>query len=104
MLWPITLLVIDQAPWGARSPFGLDRFRQKAWYFLEKNARHIAILKPRRDEPLTPADLPEIERIFLQAGVAESEDLDRLRPDGGLEGLGRSPDEVHGSSVGRAEA
>jgi type I restriction enzyme R subunit len=69
---------------GASVGADMDRFRRKARHFLEENASHIAILKLRRNEALTPTDLSELERIFLQAGVAEPEDLDRLRPDGGL--------------------
>jgi type I restriction enzyme R subunit len=62
----------------------MDRFRRKARHFLEEHANHIAILKLRRNEPLTPTDLSELERIFVQAGVAEPEDLAKLRSDGGI--------------------
>lgn len=62
----------------------MDKFRQKARHFLKDHENHIAVLKLRRNEPLTATDLSELERIFLEAGVAELQDLERLRPEGGL--------------------
>jgi type I restriction enzyme R subunit len=62
----------------------MDRFRAKARHFLAGHRDHIAIAKLHRNEPLTPTDLAELERIFLEAGVAEPEDLERLKSDGGL--------------------
>jgi type I restriction enzyme, R subunit len=62
----------------------MARFRPKARHFLEANESHIAILKLRRNEPLTQTDLAELERIFVEAGVAEAEDLERLKAEGGL--------------------
>ncbi len=62
----------------------MDRFRLKARHFLKDNENHIAILKLRRNEPLTATDLEELERIFVEAGVAEAADLERLQPSGGL--------------------
>jgi type I restriction enzyme R subunit len=51
--------------------------------FLKRYENHIAILKLRRNEPLTKSDLAEIERIFVEAGVDQTS-LDALRSDGGL--------------------
>jgi type I restriction enzyme R subunit len=62
----------------------MEKFRQKARHFLRDNENHIAVLKLRRNEPLTATDLSELERIFVEAGVADAEDLERLRPEGGL--------------------
>jgi type I restriction enzyme R subunit len=62
----------------------MDRFRLKAQHFLRDHEDHIAVLKLRRNEPLTATDLSELERIFVEAGVAEPEDIERLRPEGGL--------------------
>jgi hypothetical protein len=45
----------------------MDRFRAKARQFLVANQSHIAILKLHRNEPLTPTDLSELERIFAEA-------------------------------------
>ena len=41
------------------------------------------MLKLKRNEPLTPTDLKELERIFLEAGVDETA-LGALQADGGL--------------------
>ena len=61
----------------------MDRFRAKARHFLAENASHIAILKLRRNEPLTLTDLAELERIFVSAGTAP-EQVERIRAEGGL--------------------
>ncbi|EJW11614.1 Type I restriction-modification system, restriction subunit R [Rhodovulum sp. PH10] len=61
----------------------LAAFRRKARVFLKPFENHLAILKLRRNEPLTPTDLVELERIFTEAGVDE-ESIDRLKTDGGL--------------------
>jgi type I restriction enzyme R subunit len=58
-------------------------FRRKARHFLKQHENHIAILKLRRNEPLTKSDLAEIERIFVEAGVDEAA-LGRIQADGGL--------------------
>jgi type I restriction enzyme R subunit len=65
---------------------GVDvaRFRAKARQFLRDHENHIAVLKLRRNEPLTPTDLAELERIFLAEGVAETADLARIKDEGGL--------------------
>lgn len=62
----------------------MDRFRRKAQFFLQENANHIAILKLRRNEPLTQTDLAELERIFIAAEVAAPEDIARIQSEGGL--------------------
>ena len=61
----------------------MDAFRRKARLFLKPHENHIAVLKLKRNEPLTPTDLKELERIFLEAGVDETA-LDALQVDGGL--------------------
>ncbi len=61
----------------------MDRFRRKARHFLKANENHIAILKLRRNEPLTPLDLSELEKVFLSAGAEKSE-VDQVRSDVGL--------------------
>jgi type I restriction enzyme R subunit len=62
----------------------MARFKLKARHFLAENQNHIAIQKLHRDEPLTPTDLAELERIFVEAGVAAPADIKRLTADGGL--------------------
>jgi hypothetical protein len=48
---------------------------------LATTASHIAVLKVKRNEPLTATDLKELERIFLEAGVDDSA---RSRPMAGF--------------------
>jgi type I restriction enzyme R subunit len=55
----------------------------KARVFLRQHENHIAVLKVKRNEPLTATDLEELERIFLEAGVDEAA-LDALQADCGL--------------------
>lgn len=61
----------------------MESFLRKARHFLKANESHIAILKLRRNEPLTPTDIAELERIFVEAGAKTSE-IDQIRADGGL--------------------
>jgi type I restriction enzyme R subunit len=56
----------------------------KARHFLKNHMDHIAIQKLRRNEALTAQDLKELERIFIEAGLAEDDDLAKLKGDGGL--------------------
>jgi type I restriction enzyme R subunit len=66
-------------------PVGTDieAFRRKARVFLKPHENHIAVLKVKRNEPLTETDLRELERIFLEAGVDEAA-LGAVHADGGL--------------------
>jgi type I restriction enzyme R subunit len=61
----------------------MDAFRRKARMFLKPHENHIALLKLKRNEPLTATDLKELERIFLDAGVDQAA-LAPLQVDGGL--------------------
>jgi type I restriction enzyme, R subunit len=61
----------------------MDAFRRKARLFLKPHENHLAVLKVKRNEPLTPTDLKELERIFLEAGVDETA-IEALQGDGGL--------------------
>jgi type I restriction enzyme R subunit len=61
----------------------MDSFKRKARHFLKDHENHIAILKLRRNEPLTPTDLAELEKVFLSAGALPDE-IEKLRTDGGL--------------------
>ena len=62
----------------------MNRFQMKMRHFLKEHENHITIQKVRRNEPLTGHDLEELERMFLEAGIAELEDLDRVKVEGGL--------------------
>jgi type I restriction enzyme R subunit len=75
-----TTLEVSGVPVGT----DMDRFRAKARQFLRANQSHIAILKLHRNEALTPTDLSELERIFIEAGLGAAEEMERIRAEGGL--------------------
>jgi type I restriction enzyme R subunit len=62
----------------------MERFRSKARQFINAHADHLAIEKVRRNEPLTSSDVAELERLFLEAGLADSKEIESARADGGL--------------------
>jgi type I restriction enzyme R subunit len=62
----------------------MDRFRAKARQFLKANQSHIAVLKLHRNEPLTATDMGELERIFAEAGLGNTEARESIREGGGL--------------------
>ena len=49
---------------------GLDmaKFKDKARQFLKAHESHLALQRLRRNQPLTPADLEELERMLMEAG------------------------------------
>ncbi len=62
-------------------PTGADyaRFREKTRAYLRAHEDHVALQKLRRNLPLTPTDIGELERMLLEAGVAEAADLESVR-------------------------
>ena len=60
--WPIAGSGTDKA-----------RFLMKVRHFLTQHRDHITIQKLKRNEQLTPQDLAELERIFLDEGVGSAE-------------------------------
>jgi type I restriction enzyme R subunit len=60
------------------------RFMMKVRHFLRDHGDHITLQKLRRNEQLTKQDIEELERIFLENGVADSTELDSIRREGGL--------------------
>jgi type I restriction enzyme R subunit len=62
----------------------MHRFQLKVRHFLKEHENHLAIQKLRRNEPLTAQDLEELERVIVEAGVAEREDLDKVKADVGF--------------------
>jgi type I restriction enzyme, R subunit len=67
---------------------GVDkgRFNMKVRRFIEEHRNHITLIKLHKAEPLTPQDLEELERFFLEQGIAAPEDLEAIKVE---EGLGR---------------
>ena len=63
-----------------------EEFRSKARRFLREHGDHIAIHKLRINEPLTPTDLSELERILRENGLGSAEAIERAKTES--EGLG----------------
>jgi type I restriction enzyme R subunit len=55
------------------------RFEAKARQFLKAHENHITIHKLRLNQPLTPSDLSELERMMLHAGVGTPDDITRAK-------------------------
>ena len=68
---------------------GIDkgRFMRKVRAFLDRHADHLTIRKLKHNEPLTPLDLKELERFFVEEAVGDSADLERIRTQAGGLGL-----------------
>jgi type I restriction enzyme R subunit len=56
----------------------------KVRHFLQEHGEHITLQKLRRNEQLTKQDIEELERIFLEEGVADDAELESIRGEGGL--------------------
>ncbi|MEI8231969.1 MAG: type I restriction-modification enzyme R subunit C-terminal domain-containing protein, partial [Actinomycetes bacterium] len=61
------------------TPDNYERFRAKARQFLKKNENQITVHKLRMNEPLTPIDLTELERILKESGVGTQADIEKAR-------------------------
>lgn len=55
------------------------RFKLKARQFLKAHEDHIALYKLRHCKPLTPTDLAELEKMLLDAGVGDADDIERAK-------------------------
>ncbi len=67
--------------------YGTDKaaFLRKVRHFLKQHEDHIMLQKLKRNEQLTPRDLAELERIFVEEeGVMADDDLGRIKEYGGL--------------------
>jgi type I restriction enzyme R subunit len=68
---------------GALPGFGagadFERFRAKARHFLQTLNDHGAIHRLRFNEPLTRADITELERMLVEAGAGTPDDLNRAK-------------------------
>lgn len=56
-----------------------EKFQVKARQFLRAHENHEAIHKLRFNEPLTSADVGELERMLLDAGAATPDDINRAK-------------------------
>lgn len=64
---------------GAPAGANYERFREKAAVYLRAHEDHLALQKLRRNVPLTTLDIKELERMLLEAGVANPADLETVR-------------------------
>src|SRR5258705_4837084 len=55
------------------------KFRAKAQAFLRAHQDHVAIHKLRMNKALTAADLAELERMLIESGVGEAQDISRAK-------------------------
>ena len=53
---------------GTVTTTNLTRYRAKMMQFLKDEENHIALQKLRRNKPITPSDISELERIFFESG------------------------------------
>jgi type I restriction enzyme R subunit len=60
-----------------------ERFRAKARAYLRSHEDHLALQKLRRNKPLSPTDLTELERMLVESG-GDTEDIERARRASGL--------------------
>lgn len=65
-------------------------FKSEAKAFVEAHADHVALRKLRSGRPLTQTNIEELERIFLEAGIASEETIDKARRTkaAGVQGFG----------------
>jgi len=64
----------------------MAKFREKARTFLKAHESHISLQRLRRNQPLTPTDLDELEKMLLSAG-------------GSLELINEAKEQSHGLGV-----
>jgi len=59
-----------------------ERFKAKARHFLNEHEDHVAIHKLRTNQPLTPTDLDELERMLVEAANSAPEHIAKAREQG----------------------
>ncbi|MBK1684218.1 DEAD/DEAH box helicase family protein [Rhodoferax fermentans] len=53
---------------GVSTGMNLAKFKDKARQFLKAHESHVSLQRLRRNQPLTPSDLDELERMLVDAG------------------------------------
>ncbi len=53
---------------GIATGMNLAKFKDKARQFLRAHESHLSLQRLRRNQPLTPSDLEELERMLVEAG------------------------------------
>jgi type I restriction enzyme, R subunit len=67
---------------GLNNDDEFDLFRAKARQFLLAHENHITIHKLKFNQPLTSSDLDELERMLIDAGIGEPEQLQTVKQTG----------------------
>jgi type I restriction enzyme R subunit len=57
----------------------LAQFRRKARAYVDAHADHVTLARLRQGRPLTSSDLDELQKLFVDAGVVEDTDFQRVR-------------------------
>ena len=71
---------IDKPTAVALGPSGdFSAFKAAARAFVDAHADHVALVKLRSGRPMTPTDVEELERMFLDAGLATEAVIDKPR-------------------------
>ncbi|BCH29601.1 restriction endonuclease subunit R [Mesorhizobium sp. L-8-10] len=55
------------------------RFKAKARHFLKAHEDHIVLHRLRQGKPLTSVDLAELEKMLLDAGIGDADDIEKAR-------------------------
>ncbi|MBV9025012.1 MAG: DEAD/DEAH box helicase family protein [Streptomycetaceae bacterium] len=65
----------------------LTRFEQKIRIYLNTHQDQLAVQKIRRNRQITALDLAELEKVFVEAGLGTSADIDQAKDTAGGLGL-----------------
>ena len=65
----------------------LTRFEQKVRIYLNTHQDQLAVQKIRRNRQITAVDLAELEKVFVEAGLGTTADIDHVKDASGGLGL-----------------
>jgi type I restriction enzyme R subunit len=71
------LCELDAAALLSRDTF--QQFRLRARQFLRAHDDHLTMQRLRRNQPLTPADLNELEQFLISHGIGDQQAIERAR-------------------------
>jgi type I restriction enzyme R subunit len=66
IIWEVYFHVLNMGQVG--NGMDLAKFREKARQFLRAHESHVSLQRLRRNQPLTPSDLTELEHMLIEAG------------------------------------
>ena len=72
---------------GFATPDSFERFRAKTRQFLREHENDLVIHKLRMNEPFTPTDLQELERMLTESGIASAGDVAKAKAESNGLGL-----------------